>query len=116
MLEIRPIMNSAVEEILGFKTCCGMRTFDQNLEILVTNRGDRPVVVVGRFDLVDERGVYRVRTLMPPGDQRIRPGHTIAFYCMMDESLWAAAREIVFHDTEGNPYPQGIRQPAEEER
>ncbi len=31
MLEIHPIMNSAVEEIFGFKTCCGLRAFDQNL-------------------------------------------------------------------------------------
>jgi hypothetical protein len=32
-LFIRPIMNSSVEEIFAFKTCCGLRVFDQNLEI-----------------------------------------------------------------------------------
>ena len=42
-LFIRPIMNSSVEEIFAFKTCCGMRVFDQNLEILITNQNDYPI-------------------------------------------------------------------------
>jgi len=41
-LYIRPIMNSSVEEIFAFKTCCGMRVFDQNLEIQITNQKDYP--------------------------------------------------------------------------
>ncbi len=44
-LFIRPIMNSSVEEIFAFKTCCGMRVFDQNLEIQITNQKDYPVYV-----------------------------------------------------------------------
>ncbi len=39
MLEIRFIMNSPVEDILAFKTCCGLKMFDQNLEIQLINQG-----------------------------------------------------------------------------
>jgi len=38
---------------------------------------------------------------MPHGTQKLAPGETMAFYCTMDESLWARAEKIVFHDTEG---------------
>ena len=41
MLNIKCIMNSAVEDILAFKTCCGLKMFDQNLEIHLTNQGTR---------------------------------------------------------------------------
>lgn len=103
-LFIRPIMNSSVEEIFAFKTCCGMRVFDQNLEIQITNRKDYPVYVQSHFDLLDPSGAHRVETLMPHGTQRIASGQTIAFYCTMDESRWAKAEKIVFHDTEGEEY------------
>ena len=42
MLEIHIIMNSAVEDILAFKTCCGLKVMDQNLEIHVKNSGIAP--------------------------------------------------------------------------
>ena len=103
-LLIRPIMNSSVEEIFAFKTCCGTRVFDQNLEIQITNQNDYPVHVQSYFELLDPSGVHRVETLMPHGTQRIASGETIAFYCTMDEGLWARAEKIVFHDTEGKEY------------
>jgi len=108
-LLIRPIMNSSVEEIFAFKTCCGIKVFDQNLEIQITNENDYPVYVQSYFDLLDSSGVHRVETLMPHGTQRIGPGETIAFYCTMDENRWSRAEEIVFHDTEGNAYPLELR-------
>jgi hypothetical protein len=108
MLEIRAIMNSPVEDIFGFKTCCGLRAFDQNLEIHVKNLGERPVVVPSHFDLKGEGGVRRIDTLMPHGDQRIGPEEIKGFYCMMDEIQWKAARQMTFYDTEGNSYPVDI--------
>ena len=105
MLEIRFIMNSAVEDIFAFKTCCGLKLFDQNLEIHLTNRGVTPVVVPSRFDLETPEGVRRVDNLMPPGDLRIEPGEIKAFYCSMDETLWNRAGKAVFYDREGNRYP-----------
>lgn len=104
MLEISAIMNSAVEEIFAFKTCCGARTFDQNLEILIKNRGIRPVVVPSYCDLHGTQGTRRITTLMPNGDQQIRPGEVKAFYCMMDEDLWNESSELVFYDREANAY------------
>lgn len=104
MLEIRAIMNSSVEEIFNFKTCCGLRIFDQNLEILVRNRGTQPVEVPGYFDLQGEFGSYRVDTLIPSGIQRIMPGEIMAFYCTMDEEIWNASKHLVFYDQEGRKY------------
>lgn len=104
MLKIHPIMNSAVEEIFGFKTCCGLRAFDQNLEIHVKNLGLYPVIVPSHFELEGDYGNRRTDTLMPPGDQRIDPGQTVAFYCFMDQTIWDASRHMVFYDGEGNEY------------
>jgi len=109
MIDIRATMNSPVEEILAFKTCCGVRAFDQNLEILLKNRGSRPVVVPSYFDLHGARGTCRINTLMPNGYLQVLPREVKAFYCMMDEVLWNAAREMVFYDTEGNTYPVAVQ-------
>jgi len=105
MLEIRLIMNSAVEDILSFKTCCGLKMFDQNLEIHLINRGRDPVVVPSCFDLETSEGVRRFDHLMPSGDLRIEPGEIKAFYCSMDETLWNQTGKVVFYDQEGNRYP-----------
>lgn len=115
MLKIRAIMDSPVEDIFAFKTCCGVRAFDQNLEIHVTNQSDRLVEVPSYFDLKGDMGSQRVDTLMPHGEHRIAPGETIGFYCIMDEVQWKAARQLVFYDTEGNSYAVGIAHPQREE-
>ncbi|MGD9031413.1 MAG: hypothetical protein PVJ69_17670 [Desulfobacteraceae bacterium] len=104
MLEIRPIMNTPTEAIFEFKSCCNIRAFDQNLEILVTNRSDGTVAVPSYFDLKTEQESRRIETLMPHGEQRIPPGETIAFYCTMDEKQWNAAKQMVFYDSEGKHY------------
>ncbi|MDQ1335421.1 MAG: hypothetical protein QG552_2371 [Thermodesulfobacteriota bacterium] len=114
MLEIIAIMNSAVEDIFGFKTCCGVRAFDQNLEILIKNKGIGPVVVPSYCDLHGIRGTRRITTLMPNGDQQILPGEVKAFYCMMDEVLWNEARRLVFYDKKGNVYPVDVRDESQD--
>jgi hypothetical protein len=111
-LEITPIMNSPTEEIFAFKTCCGIRSFDQNLEIHVRNRGVNPVVVPGYFDLRGEGGTRRVSTLMPAGACRIAPGELRAFYCYMDEGEWRKAEEMIFYDSKGNAYPVSLFEPG----
>ncbi len=108
MLDITPIMNSSAEEILAFKTCCRFNAWDQNLEIMVKNNGDRPIVVTSCFDLERDEGVRRFDTLLPSGNQRIGPGQFICFYCFMDEQVWNQAKRMVFFDTEGNRYPVSI--------
>jgi hypothetical protein len=103
-LHIHPIMNSAVEEIFAFKTCCGVRVFDQNLEFLITNKGKRLVRIPSYFDMEEISGFDRVDTLLPHGEQAVAPGQTVAFYCTMDEDRWKKVRQVVFYDTEGNRY------------
>jgi hypothetical protein len=109
MLFVRPIMNSAVEQVLEFKTCCGLKMFDQNLEIHVRNLGDRPVRVPGWFELVGDFGTKRIDALSPPGERILEPGSITAFYCYMDEAVWNRATELIFPDCEGNAYPVAIK-------
>jgi len=112
MLEISAVMNSGVEEIFAFKTCCGARLFDQNLEILVRNNGTEPVLVPSYCDLRGLRGTLRITTLIPNGDQHILPGEIRAFYCMMDEVTWNDARELVIYDKAGHAYPLNVARRA----
>jgi hypothetical protein len=115
MLDIRVIMNSPVEDILAFRTCCSLKMFDQNLEIHVVNRGTGPVTVPSYFDIEGERGFHqRVDTLTPPGEHQVKPGEIMAFYCYMDEPLWKRSRRMVFYDSEGNKYPVEIVRQGEE--
>jgi hypothetical protein len=72
-LHIRAIMNSAVEEIFGFKTCCSVRVFDQNLEFLITNKGKRLIRVPSYCDVEETSGFHRVDTLIPHGEQPVGP-------------------------------------------
>ncbi len=108
MLRIKPIMNSSAEDVLSFKTCCSLRIWDQNLEIHVTNTGDREIDVFSHFDLVGRTGIKRVENLMPYGAQRLKPGQTVAFYCYMDEKEWQGAKKIIFYDSEGHSYESKI--------
>jgi hypothetical protein len=109
MIEVKFIMNSAVEEILSFKTCCGlMRVFDQNLEIHLRNKGSGPIMIPSYFDLLGQHGAMRVETLTPPGVHQIMPGEILALYCAMDETVWGKSTEAVFYDCMGNAYPVGI--------
>jgi hypothetical protein len=101
-------MNSCVEDILGFKTCCGLKMFDGNLEILVTNSGDGEIVVPSFFDLEMESGTKRVEAIMPQGNHKLQPGETMAFYTQMDETVWSAALRVIFYDTVGNRYSTEI--------
>jgi hypothetical protein len=109
MLEIRFIMNSPVEDIFAFKSCCGLKMFDQNLEIHLINRGQSTVVVPSRFDLETPEGIRRIDNLMPAGDLQIAPGEIRAFYCCMEENQWNKAEKVIFYDTQGNRYPQALK-------
>ena len=109
MFEISAFMNSAVEDIFAFKTCCGMRAFDQNLEIHVKNVGKNSIVVPSHFDLWGAWGSRRINTLMPNGDQPILPGEIKAFYCEMDDAVWREAVKMVFYDSNKNSYPVDLR-------
>lgn len=108
MIEISVQMNSAVEDVLNFKTCCGLQAHDQNLEILVTNTGDQPVEMPARFHLEVDGQQLPFFHLMPAEGLRIEPGQVKAFYCNMDESLWARAARLVLFDRDGGLYPVAL--------
>ena len=78
VLEIKPIMNSDVEDILAFKTCCSLQMNDQNLEIHLTNHGEKPLVVSSTFELKGDFGVLRIDSVTPTGPQPVQPGRTLA--------------------------------------
>jgi len=107
-LKIKPIMNSSVEDVLAFRTCCSLKVFDQNLEIHITNLGKESLKIQSYCDLKGTLGTRRVDTLMPHGEQSVAPGQTIAFYCTMDEKQWEHARKLIFYDSHGNPYSTDI--------
>jgi len=104
VLSIKAILDSPSGDILAFKTCCGLKAMDQNLELLVSNQGSQPVTVPSHFDLVLPEGKRRIANLMPFGPRRIAPGQTAAFYCTMDPQLWQRATACLFYDTRGNSY------------
>jgi hypothetical protein len=98
-------MNSAIQEILSFKTCCGLMTvFDQNLEIHLKNTGGEPVFIVSLVELEGDYGTMTVQTATLQGVLRIEPGDIKALYCYLDEELWYKTRRITFHDGTGNGY------------
>jgi len=111
MLQVKISMNSSTGEVLAFKTCCGLQVFDQNLEILVTNQGPQPVVLLSEMDLVLDNETRRIRNLMPSGEQSIGPGEVKAFYCQMDEELWQRARELILLGVSGQAYRTGLVDP-----
>jgi hypothetical protein len=110
MLDVRVIMNSSVEDVLGFK-CCALQ--DQNLELHIRNAGEHPLAVRHYFDLENGEETRRCDTLYPPWVRELGPGETSAFYCSMDETVWNRFITIVLYDGEGNAYrfPTGV--PAE---
>jgi hypothetical protein len=108
MLKITCIMNSSVEDILAFKTCCGLKLFDQNLEIHLTNLGPSPVRVPSYFDLESEGDTKRIQSLLPQGEHLLQPGDLMAFYCTMDETVWKRAQRVIFYDLEGHQNPVSI--------
>ncbi len=114
-LRIRTIINSGVGQIFDFKTCCGARAFDQNLEILLTNDGPGPVIVSGWCDLETEAGLERIDYLMPHGPQRLAPGETKGFYCTMDETRWSRVRRVIFYDQAGHRHAAAVEHEPEAE-
>lgn len=109
MLTIKPLMNSCVEDVLAFKTCCGLQMNDQNLELHVTNEASAPLRVQSRLLLVLDDGEEReISNLTPQGDPEMAAGETIALYCMMDEQLWKSVKKIAMFDTGGARYESEV--------
>lgn len=113
MIEISVQMNSAVEDVLNFKTCCGLQAHDQNLEIRVENSGSEAVEMPARFNLEVDGQQLPFFHLMPAEGLVVGPGEVKAFYCQMDEALWARAERIVLFDRGGGVYPVALENPPD---
>ncbi len=109
MLEIRLLMDSPTGEVLAFKTCCGLKLQDQNLEILVTNRGVSTVVLKSLLELETENGPVRITNLLPQPTLEVPPGETRAFYCHLDERVWKRARRASLFDTGAKTHSVDLR-------
>lgn len=109
MITVRPIMNSCAEDVLAFKTCCSLKMFEQNLEIILENNGENTVVIQGYFDLVGDYGKKRITNLVPPGEIVVESNDCIACYCNMDEELWNRSQRIRFYNRNGAAYETIIR-------
>lgn len=103
-LEITVVFDSCVEQVFAFKTCCGAKSFDQNLEIRIRNVGDEAVTLPSSALLEGDEGSERIDYLMPSGPLRVAPGEIRAFYCTMDEPRWKRVRRLVLRDQEGSRY------------
>ena len=109
MLQIRVIMNSSIEDVLSFK-CCNLH--DQNCEIHLQNLGPDPVTIPCSCELVREDSRIRIDTLYPGGTCTIAPGDVTAFYCTLDEDVFAEYESIAFTDTEGREHLAPLKRPA----
>ena len=106
MLKVKAIMNSSVEDVIGFK-CCNLP--DQNLEIHVKNAGGEPVKALSRFVLDAGDKLVDLTTVYPPGGQVILPGETAAFYCNMDDEEWKQYSSITAFDDQGGAYTAALK-------
>lgn len=100
MIDVKVIMNSCMEEVLGFK-CCGV--LDQNLEMHVHNLSDRPLVILGRCILEKEKEILELN-LFPPWQQVINPGKAVAFYASVDSVVWRRYETLIVFDRSGGTH------------
>jgi hypothetical protein len=106
MLAIKIVMGSSCEELFA-KKCCNYS--DQNLEIQLTNKGDKPLSIPSFCDFASNEGkLDRIDYLMPHGNLCLEPGQSASFYCYMDENKFKNYNQVIFHDDAGNKYNSPI--------
>jgi hypothetical protein len=114
MLTITLIPDSAAAEIFAVK-CCGGALPDQNLEILIANRGPSPVAIDSRIALAKPGAVRAITAVCPAGGRTVPPGEVASLYTALDTDVLKQYRHIVLFDREGRPYRfalQSIEQAA----
>jgi hypothetical protein len=107
-LDVTINMNSSVASILAFK-CCNVA--DQNLEVIVTNRGEQVTGISNRIELEESTGSRKTMFLYPPQVRKIAPGDLAAYYGSMDEIEWRRYQTMMLFDEHGQSYPVSIAQP-----
>ena len=97
MIEIKVLMNSAIEEVLSFK-CCNLHGL--NMEIHLKNLDSEPVTVPNVCELLDAEGEkLRINNLYPVGPYTLPPGESLACYSSLPEEMFTRYQWIIFRDT-----------------
>ena len=92
-------------DVLEFRTCCGLKLDDQNLQVVAENRGPEPVELVSRLELETKDGkTVSIENLYPQPSQVVPPGQSALFTSWIDEGAWAGCTSGTMRDTRGNTY------------
>ncbi|GEM_PF-1610018 len=97
MLEVTIITDSPVADIFACK-CCGGSLPDQNLEILIFNRGTIAVAIQSRLRLENGPDALDWEAVCPAGGRQIPPGEVAALYTRLDPSVLERYRDLVLFD------------------
>ena len=103
MLTVTLIPESAAAEIFAVK-CCGGALPDQNLEILIENRGTASVAVASRIVLESGNEMHTIEAVCPAGGRVLPPGAIASLYTALAPEVLARYRHIVLFDRQGQPH------------
>ena len=104
-LQVKVIINSSVEEALGWK-CCNL--MDMNLEIMVENLGPETAWIRSEVELAGEGTSERIEYLYPHGLHPIAPRDALSFYCSFDPDRFKRFSRIILVDGNGKRYQAAI--------
>jgi len=90
-------------DILACK-CCGGALPDQNLEILIRNRGETPVAIQSWFQLEEGGEALLWEAVCPVGGRSIGPGEVAALYAGLDPAVLSRYRVLVLFDRQGRAH------------
>lgn len=108
ILSVTLIPDSAAADIFAVK-CCGGALPDQNLEILIENRGTVPVAIASRIALENEAETHAIQAVCPAGGRHLPPGDIAALYTALAPRVLARYRHIVLFDRKGRAFRFPIR-------
>jgi hypothetical protein len=109
-LKVRVLMNSSLEDVLGWK-CCNLQ--GMNLEIHVINAGGKRLAVKSEAELEGPGLAERIDYLYPQGVHALEPGEALSFYCSFDERRFGKFTNIIVKDGAGARYRAAISGGAE---
>ncbi|RME24878.1 MAG: hypothetical protein D6806_08870 [Deltaproteobacteria bacterium] len=93
-------------DVLEFRTCCGLKLDDQNLQVIAENGGPAPVELVSRLEFECRDGkTVTVENLYPQPSQVVPPGQGALFTSWIDEAAWSKCLRGTMRDKEGKAYP-----------
>jgi len=111
VLEVTIIPDSPMADIFACK-CCGGSLPDQNLEILIFNRGTTTVAIQSRLRLENGPETLDWDAVCPAGGRQIPPGELAALYAGLDPAVLSRYRELVLFGQQGETHRFPLAGPA----